>query len=48
MTSIDREKETTSIEQEELRGIARSVGEIEWLLMIVVLLYRLHGRVGKS
>jgi diguanylate cyclase (GGDEF)-like protein len=30
---------TTSIEQEELRGISRSVGEIEWLLMIVVLLY---------
>ena len=27
----------TTVEQEELRGIARSVGEIEWLLMIVVL-----------
>ena len=31
--------EPTSIEQEELRGISRSVGEIEWLLMVVVLLY---------
>ena len=33
----------TSIEQEELRGISRSVGEIEWLLMIVVLLYHVFG-----
>ncbi|MBK7013987.1 MAG: GGDEF domain-containing protein [Sulfuritalea sp.] len=46
MTSIDREKETTSIEQEELRGIARSVGEIEWLLMIVVLLYHAFGGIA--
>lgn len=30
---------TTSIEQEELRGISRSVAEIEWLLLILVLLY---------
>ncbi|MBI4985371.1 MAG: GGDEF domain-containing protein [Rhodocyclales bacterium] len=28
-----------SIEQEELRGISRSVAEIEWLLLILVLLY---------
>jgi diguanylate cyclase (GGDEF)-like protein len=45
MASIDREKESTTIEQEELRGIARSVGEIEWLLMIVVLLYHSFGGI---
>lgn len=41
---MDQEtKNTASIEQEELRGISRSVGEIEWLLMIVVLLYHVFG-----
>src|SRR5690606_18315758 len=29
-----------SIEQEELRGISRTVAEIEWLLLILVLLYQ--------
>lgn len=33
----------TSFEQEELRGVTRSVGEIEWLLLIVVLLYHVFG-----
>lgn len=33
----------TSIEQEELRGVSRSVAEIEWLLLIVVLLYYVFG-----
>jgi len=33
----------TSIEEEQLRGISRSVGEIEWLLLIVVLLYHVFG-----
>ena len=28
-----------TIEQEELRGVSRTVAEIEWLLLIVVLLY---------
>jgi diguanylate cyclase (GGDEF)-like protein len=32
-----------SVEQEELRGISRTVAEIEWLLLIVVLLYRVFG-----
>ena len=32
--------ETLSIEQEELRGISRTIGEIEWLLLILVLLYQ--------
>ncbi len=31
--------EGLSIEQEELRGITRTVAEIEWLLLILVLLY---------
>lgn len=31
--------EQLSIEQEELRGVARTVAEIEWLLLILVLLY---------
>ena len=46
MASIDREKDATTIEQEELRGISRSVGEIEWLLMIVVLLYFAFGGIA--
>lgn len=33
----------TTIEQEELRGIARTVAEIEWLLLILVLLYQSFG-----
>ena len=32
-----------SVEQEELRGISRTVAEIEWLLLILVLLYRVFG-----
>ena len=33
-----------SIEQEELRGISRTVAEIEWLLLILVLVYLVFGR----
>src|SRR5690348_17213204 len=32
-----------SIEQEELRGISRTVAEIHWLLLILVLLYVIFG-----
>src|SRR3990172_1914088 len=32
--------ETLNIEQEELRGISRTVAEIEWLLLILVLLFQ--------
>lgn len=47
MVSLEKETETSaSIEQEELRGISRSVGEIEWLLLIVVLLYHAFGGVN--
>ena len=34
---------TPSIEQEELRGISRTVAEIHWLLLILVLLYSIYG-----
>ena len=34
-----------SIEQEELRGISRTVAEIHWLLLILVLLYLVFGGV---
>ena len=34
-----------SIEQEELRGISRTVAEIHWLLLILVLLYVIFGGV---
>ncbi len=45
MGSTDKKPDSSpaSIEQEELRGISRSVGEIEWLLMVVVLLYHVFG-----
>ncbi len=36
-------KQTVSIEQEELRGISRTVAEIHWLLLILVLLYLVFG-----
>lgn len=35
--------DASSIEQDELRGISRSVAEIEWLLLIVVLVYYVFG-----
>jgi diguanylate cyclase (GGDEF)-like protein len=37
----------TSIEQEELRGISRTVAEIHWLLLILVLLYVIFGDADK-
>ncbi len=36
-----------SIEQEELRGISRTVAEIHWLLLILVLLYVIFGDADK-
>jgi diguanylate cyclase (GGDEF)-like protein len=33
-----------SIEQEELRGISRTVAEIEWLLLVLVLVYVVFGQ----
>jgi diguanylate cyclase (GGDEF)-like protein len=37
-----------SIEQEELRGISRTVAEIHWLLLVLVLLYRLFDGAGDA
>ena len=37
-----------SIEQEELRGIARTVAEIHWLLVILVLVYVIYGDADKE
>lgn len=35
--------EMPSLEQEELRSISRTVAEIEWLLLVLVLLYQVFG-----
>lgn len=40
--------EKHSIEQEELRGISRTVAEIHWLLLILVLLYVIFGSADKE
>src|SRR5690349_17017716 len=40
-------KAAPSIEQEELRGISRTVAEIHWLLLILVLLYVIFGSTDK-
>jgi diguanylate cyclase (GGDEF)-like protein len=39
----EKRRGTVSIEQEELRGISRTVAEIHWLLLILVLLYLVFG-----
>jgi diguanylate cyclase (GGDEF)-like protein len=39
----EERRKTVSIEQEELRGISRTVAEIHWLLLILVLLYLVFG-----
>jgi len=38
----------TSLEQEELRGISRTVAEIHWLLLILVLLYVVFGGASQD
>ena len=43
MAKEERIKGGISIEQEELRGISRTVAEIHWLLLILVLLYLVFG-----
>ena len=35
--------EGLTVEQEELRGISRTVAEIEWLLLVLALLYLVFG-----
>jgi diguanylate cyclase (GGDEF)-like protein len=39
----EERRSSISIEQEELRGISRTVAEIHWLLLILVLLYMVFG-----
>jgi diguanylate cyclase (GGDEF)-like protein len=43
-----RDAASRSIEQEELRGISRTVAEIHWLLLILVLLYVVFGGVRED
>jgi diguanylate cyclase (GGDEF)-like protein len=43
-----RDAVSRSIEQEELRGISRTVAEIHWLLLILVLLYLVFGGVRED
>ena len=43
MPEQERKRSLVSIEQEELRGISRTVAEIHWLLLILVLLYLVFG-----
>jgi diguanylate cyclase (GGDEF)-like protein len=43
-----RNAPATSIEQEELRGISRTVAEIHWLLLVLVLLFQLFGGLGED
>ena len=46
---MDRKIETiASIEEAELRGVSRSVGEIQWLLMVVVLMYHVFGGTAEE
>ncbi len=40
MGTSERREGITSIEHHELRGIARTVAEIEWLLLVLTLLYQ--------
>jgi diguanylate cyclase (GGDEF)-like protein len=37
-----------NLEQEELRGVSRTVSEIHWLLLILVLLYLIYGGVDSE
>ena len=43
MAEKERRRNPVSIEHEELRGISRTVAEIHWLLLILVLLYLIFG-----
>jgi diguanylate cyclase (GGDEF)-like protein len=43
-----RDAASRSIEQEELRGISRTVAEIHWLMLILVLLYLVFGGVRED
>ena len=44
VAQLPEKQRAPSIELEELRGISRTVAEIEWLLLILVLVYLVFGR----
>jgi diguanylate cyclase (GGDEF)-like protein len=46
--SVSDQAQAPSIEQEELRGISRTVAEIHWLLLILVLLFFIFGDADKE
>jgi diguanylate cyclase (GGDEF)-like protein len=48
MQPAEKDAPLPSIEQEELRGIARTVAEIHWLLLVLVLLYLVFGYMDKE
>ena len=48
MLRASKTETPVSIEQEELRGISRTVAEIHWLLLILVLLYLIFGGAHKD
>ncbi|HTM60938.1 MAG TPA: GGDEF domain-containing protein [Burkholderiales bacterium] len=48
MLRASKTETPVSIEQEELRGISRTVAEIHWLLLILVLLYLIFGGTHKD
>jgi diguanylate cyclase (GGDEF)-like protein len=43
-TMSEEASSTVSLEQEELRAISRTVAEIEWLLLVLVLLYQVFSK----
>ena len=48
MLRASKTETPVSIEQEELRGISRTVAEIHWLLLILVLVYLVFGGTHKD
>lgn len=42
----DEASATVSLEQEELRAVSRTVAEIEWLLLVLVLLYQVFSKTS--
>src|SRR3546814_8306947 len=42
----DEASGTVSLEQEELRAVSRTVAEIEWLLLVLVLLYQVFSKTS--
>ena len=47
-TMSEEATSAVSLEQEELRAIARTVAEIEWLLLVLVLLYQVFSKTAED